>query len=701
MNYYYKNKCKDNISGLFLDSPLILFLFYFFIPHNLYAFGQETEYAHLSLEELMNEKISSATKHPEEAKTIAASVTIIPRSEIEKYGYTTLTELFRNIPGFYMNNNTEDQRVGVRGVIGGGIQFLVNGVPQHPSIVKGLTIPEISRLNIPVEAIDSIEVVRGPMSVIYGNNAFKGSINIITNDIESQSLMISAGYGTQDTSKLFARFGEVLDDGFVSLNVGLYQTNGLAGQYKDMMSSEQLAAMDPAMHNSLDGDVSHDDFNIDFSAAWQNFSANIRYSEMDYGVYIFTPAFGPGNQLELDTFNAMLGYKKQLSNTLTFNSSIIYSHEEYDLPQLDFQYESVQNLDVSQFQETSRTEAELNFIYQPNDKFNLLTGYRYRQVYNSLNDVDLAEFGLDIKRNIDDIVQNDIFFQAAFKPIDSLKLVAGSRWTQSKSFDMDVQDRISNSISTTELHDDAVSFIPSLAAIYSINDHHIIKLLYGEALQDHRATGASEPEEIQTYELNYLAMFKQLYVSMSIFESNSSHLFRNSQRLNEASGAYEHIDNNSGKLETRGSEIIIKYQPMNKLELEFSATWQETTDKINPHIEVGESPEWLAKAKISYQYDNMTYSLLTNYVSSMKSDYVYVDSVTAGEYTRLGEEVDSSILVGVNLRYTHPNSGFYANFHIENLLNEDSYTPANEWINFEKGLLAQERQVMLTLGLEY
>ncbi|MCK5666956.1 MAG: TonB-dependent receptor plug domain-containing protein, partial [Thiotrichaceae bacterium] len=338
----------------------------------------------------MNTSITSATKHPEEARTIPASISIIPRSEINQYGYTTLVELFKNIPGFYINNNTEDQKIGTRGTIGGGIQFLVNGVPQHPSTVKGLTIPEISRFNIPVESIDSIEVVRGPMSVMYGNNAFKGSINIITNDIENQGSMIAAGYGSQDTSKIFARFGETLDDGFVSLNFGLYQTDGLGGQYKDMMSAAQLADLDPAMHTSLHKDVTHDNLSIDFSAAWQNFSANIRYSDMDYGFYALTPSFGRGNQISLETFNGMLGYKTELTETLTFNSSVIYSHEEYDLPQVDFANSSVQNSDISQFQETSRAEVELNLMYQPNDDFSLLTGYRYRRIFNSLNDAHFA-----------------------------------------------------------------------------------------------------------------------------------------------------------------------------------------------------------------------------------------------------------------------------------------------------------------------
>jgi len=188
---------------------------------------------------------------------------------------------------------------------------------------------------------------------------------------------------------------------------------------------------------------------------------------------------------------------------------------------------------------------------------------------------------------------------------------------------------------------------------------------------------------------------------MSVFQNNSDHLVRTSQRVNSASGLYETIKDNSGELETIGTEIIIKYQPMNNLDIEFSTTWQETDDNKNTHITVADSPEWLAKAKIAYQQHNMTYSLFTHYVGSMKSDYVFVDSITPGSYARLGEEVDSSMSVGANIRYTHPTSGFYANLHFENLLDEDIYTPANEYVTMEKGLLAQERQIMLTLGLKF
>ena len=152
-------------------------------------------YLDYSLDELMGLEISSASKRPETIADIPASVTIITRDDLQRMGYPSLDEVLRNVPGLYLLNNYEDQLIGVRGGIGGGIQFLVNGVPRHPTRVKGLAVPDRSRLNIPVQSIDRIEVIRGPMSVIYGDNAFLGSINIITNQAAATPNLASVSYG--------------------------------------------------------------------------------------------------------------------------------------------------------------------------------------------------------------------------------------------------------------------------------------------------------------------------------------------------------------------------------------------------------------------------------------------------------------------------------------------------------------------------
>ena len=142
-------------------------------------------------------------------------MTILNREEIARYGWITFEELLRNVPGFYLLDNTEDRFIGTRGAVGGGVQFLVNGIAQHPSLQKTLTGTEIARLDIPVESIDRIEIIRGPMSVIYGNNAFQGVINIVTNEIEQNGPQVSASLGIQETGRLFGRAGQVFDDGFL------------------------------------------------------------------------------------------------------------------------------------------------------------------------------------------------------------------------------------------------------------------------------------------------------------------------------------------------------------------------------------------------------------------------------------------------------------------------------------------------------
>lgn len=199
----------------------------------------------MPFQDVLAVRIRSAGKREEEIRDIPASVTIITRADIERYGWVTFDELLRNVPGFYLLDNTEDRFIGTRGAVGGGVQLLVNGIPQHPSLQKTLTGTETARLDIPVESIDRVEIIRGPMSVIYGNNAFQGVINIVTNEIDPNGPRVSASLGSRQSGQLFARAGTRFEDGFVVLNAGAYKSDGLAGAYADMLGPGQRAAQSP------------------------------------------------------------------------------------------------------------------------------------------------------------------------------------------------------------------------------------------------------------------------------------------------------------------------------------------------------------------------------------------------------------------------------------------------------------------------
>ena len=382
----------------------------------------------LPFADLLQVEVAAAGKREAQIRDIPASVTILTREELARYGYATLEDLLRNVPGFFILDNTEERFIGNRGTVGGGVQFLVNGISQHPSRQKVLTVPQIARLNIPVESIDRIEVIRGPMSVIYGNNAFLGVVNIVTNSLDTAGPRLSASAGSRASGQAFARLGGRSRDGFLVLNAGGWRTDGLDATYADIMSSAQFATLEPEMHRDLDGDLWQRRASLDLSAGWRGLTADMRYSDMDYGIYAFTPAFDEGSGLRLKTLHAALGYEHRFSDTLGLRLVGIHSQETYDAYRLDF---LVAGLDGSQKQHLRRweLELELNLHWQPWERLDALFGYRWHRLDHLDNRPRVASLVM-VDDASDAFHQQDIFTEIDYSLGEPLRLVGGARLTR-------------------------------------------------------------------------------------------------------------------------------------------------------------------------------------------------------------------------------------------------------------------------------
>ena len=93
---------------------------------------QEEALDDLSLEELMNIKVYSATKSYQRIEEIPANITIITRKEIEKFNYTTLDELLKHVPGLFIIDDTEHFQIGSRGSLGSSFKLMINNNPISP-----------------------------------------------------------------------------------------------------------------------------------------------------------------------------------------------------------------------------------------------------------------------------------------------------------------------------------------------------------------------------------------------------------------------------------------------------------------------------------------------------------------------------------------------------------------------------------------
>ena len=141
------------------------------------AVGQETpsspSLTDMTLEELMSLRIESvygASGFKQKVTEAPASVTIITSEDIQRYGYRTLADILKNVPGFYVTYDRNYSYLGVRGFglpgqYNNGIALLVDGHRLNENVYDAALIG--TEFPLDVDLIDRVEVIRGPNSSLY------------------------------------------------------------------------------------------------------------------------------------------------------------------------------------------------------------------------------------------------------------------------------------------------------------------------------------------------------------------------------------------------------------------------------------------------------------------------------------------------------------------------------------------------------
>lgn len=135
----------------------------------------------MSLSELINLEITSASRSAERAIDAPATVIVLTREELLRRGYRELSEIYNDLPGMDLSRSYGDtfyrnQWRGLRKNIGTPYLLMLDGV-----IFNHLYFNQEEIIAaMPMSNIAQVEVVYGPASAVYGPNAFVGVINVIT-----------------------------------------------------------------------------------------------------------------------------------------------------------------------------------------------------------------------------------------------------------------------------------------------------------------------------------------------------------------------------------------------------------------------------------------------------------------------------------------------------------------------------------------
>ena len=695
----------------------------------------------MDLEELMNIKITTAGKKAERISEIPASVVLLSREEIKTFGYSTLNDILSNIPGMFLINDYyyPNGTFGVRGFWPGSddrnIMIMVNGVNQLYDLTSAYN---MNNITVPVEAIDRIEIVRGPMAVIYGNGSFYGVINIITN--ESANSQISASTGSLNTNQVFGRSAGNHGDLKYSANASVYNSKGnnqpiqkltretsiatdeSGKKYFGQPSGELLAGYGIPNDYSTKGRLENNQKYFNLSCSYKPLTIDFSYNEsVGEGYYLF-PSPYEGSPTLMSNTNIMANYRKDLSKKITIEGKLNYSAYR-NMSKYDYLYKEFYGI---QQHECNTIESEVNVFYKIASYLGLTSGLYVRSILNAYNMFDLPSFGqshqyYELDDN-DHITTQAFYAQFDYQPFAKLKITAGLRMEQMPHYTLNklVADSTLTSFSTIQYkyNQEKIAVIPRLAVIWSLNERNVFKLLFGQAINrpsffqntinnfDSQYQNL-QPEKITTYEVNYISYISdKLIINTSLYYNTLDKLIVRTSQF-DADLNYSNWFSNSGELETYGAEISIQANITKALKFEISETFQKTKDlRANfKDIKVAYSPEFLGYAKISYLFSqDFRIGLTGNYVGEMLPFYDETVRMPDSTYgARIGDKVNGYVSIGLNTRIDNLTKyNFYANVKFDNLLNQSIRYPTtvnNSWA--DKGTLGPGLTFMVTVGKKF
>ena len=126
--------------------------------------------------------VVTASGYEQKIKQAPASISVITREDLAKKPFTNLADALTDLEGVSINGSGPgDKDIAIRGMPGEYSLILVDGRRQNTRETRSRGTGGFQQYQIPpMEAIERIEVVRGPMSSLYGSDAMGGVVNIIT-----------------------------------------------------------------------------------------------------------------------------------------------------------------------------------------------------------------------------------------------------------------------------------------------------------------------------------------------------------------------------------------------------------------------------------------------------------------------------------------------------------------------------------------
>lgn len=648
------------------------------------------------IEQPIERMVITANRSKTTLLSTASSVDAIDSSALDLIGHQHISQALSRISGTWISRgNGQEHLTAVRspvltGAGGCGAFFMaIDGISlRAPGFCNANQLFDTNS-----EQAQSIEVLRGPASTLYGTNAVHGVINILSPDAFSEKvnylsvragrddhIKTSLGFRSQHKDSAFGVFtnltqnnGYQADSGYDQQKLtAVYQHKGNVWQNKTLVDmanlNQETAGFVEGFEVYRDAQIRRSNPNSEAYRDAKSLRAYSAFSrDLDTGKLTLTPFLRWNEMAFLQHFLPWKALEENSSTSVGLQAQYHYVNGD---------------LSVTAGIDTDFTQANLRESQAQGFSPTIPAGEHYDY------DVNASQIGsyLQLQWQIEDFL-----------------ITAGGR-LEYVNYDYDnlLSDGSACAANVTgcrfsrpsDQEVDFTVFSPSLSLLYAINSEQSI---YAKWSQGYRAPQATElfrlqndqeitdldEERMDALELGWRLYTERFNVNASVFmQDKSNFIFQDTERQNVSDGKTEH----------NGTEISASYNLNENIYINANITYAEhnytndlrlarTSIKGN---EIDTAPQFMGSAQLGW---NINPSLLTE-LSLQRTGNYYLNPENSAEYS-------GHTLLDLNLRYTYSDQ-LVLNANLYNLLDEDYAERADSAFGNYRYFVGQPRRIFLT-----
>ena len=674
--------------------------------------------------------VTTAGGYEQKITDAPASISVVSQEDLKNKKYANLAEAIEDVEGVDVrggNGKTGGLNISIRGMGSENTLILIDGKRQNSS---GNNTPNgfgetNNNFLPPLSAIERIEVIRGPMSTLYGSDAMGGVVNIITKKVANEW---TGNIGIDRTFNESSQFGD-------SNTVNTYISGPIV---KDLLGlSLRASHYGRDASNIKYGDGAEVDKRGNSPVEGKNytFGAKLNFTPVDNHDFYFD-AYSSRQKYNND--KAQLGTLNTATNSQGYDENLRFEKEQFTLGH------------ISRF---NAGTLESSILRGETETIGRLIPGKIGQSYVGMPTIVAGE-----KR---ELKNTDTVFDTKFVSdiVDNNIITLGGQFWKSEFNDGLVEDKfkqdmwalfVEDEISITDAlaltlggrydHHDKFggNFSPRAYAVYGVNDNWTVKGgvsrgfkapqvqalhdgINGATSQGKKLTIGNpnlKPEKSTNYETGvYYKADNGFLANATVFYNEYSDKIESdgevivSGKAGIPNGTYAK-SSNIGKAETKGLEIGTKIPIIETLDLSANYTFMKTEKKAGPNKgePFAKTPEHSLNATLNWQ---ITPALNTWLKGEYRSDRLRFtekyDNLTAENkliYNQVGNEIKSYTLAHLGGSYKW-NKDLTFSATIYNLFDKDffkgdnSYVDASNVTRYASDTVLEGRRLWLAMNLSF